>query len=136
MFHWFKKHNMKGEEIPDPTPIEVPLRDRPLSLAEQIIRLTKNDELMRRSREIGLDTFDEADDFDIPESEDMDFRTPYEENFYGKDTLPFVQTRMDEIRSGNVQQMPEDRYIKAISSLVKEPTAKPAAVADPKVEAK
>lgn len=66
-----------GRQIPDPRPVEVPLGyTRPPSLQEEIKRFVRN-ELSLRAREQGVETFEEADDFDIPEEED-EFVSEYE----------------------------------------------------------
>lgn len=66
-----------GREIPDPRPMAVPAGyDRPLSLAEQIKRMVRI-ELSRSAEAEGLESFEEADDFDVPEDEG-DFVSPYE----------------------------------------------------------
>jgi len=66
-----------GHELPDPTPVEVPLRFRNHSrnLQEQI-KLMVQGELSRQAAEAGQETFEEADDFDV--GDDYDPRSPYE----------------------------------------------------------
>lgn len=114
MFHWFKKHNAEGLEKPDPTPIEVPL-EKPLTLAQQIARFTKNTRIQQELKNAGMDTFDEADDFEVEEDAEINGifgPTPYEMEFEGREMLP-VQTRIDENRSGMVEEMPSERSKRA-----------------------
>lgn len=69
--------NARGQEIPDPTPIEIPsgLR-RPPSIHDEMKRFIRM-ELSRQQSEAGLESFEEADDFDLDESEIDDIPTPY-----------------------------------------------------------
>lgn len=109
MFHFFRKHTKDGLEKPDPTPSEIPL-SRPLTLAEQIVRFTSNPSHTETLRNAGVETFDEADDLEVEDDEYVP--SPYEEEFFGKETLP-VQTRLDEQRSGMVEEMPLERSQRA-----------------------
>lgn len=68
--------NEKGQEVPDPTPIEVPLNfRRPPSLTERIKSIIAH-QLSQQAAETGAETFEEANDFDV--DEDPDFHSPYE----------------------------------------------------------
>lgn len=71
----------KGHEIPDPQPVEVPAGfKRPETLAEQIRRLVRNEEFQRDLAAQGMETFEEAEDFEI--DDDMfDPSSPFEEVF-------------------------------------------------------
>lgn len=69
--------NEKGQQIPDPTPIEVPLNfKRPLSIQEEIKRFVRS-EFSQRAADQGHETFEEADDF-VVEDELGEFVSPYE----------------------------------------------------------
>lgn len=69
-----------GREIPDPTPLSLPSGfKRPETLAEQVQRLVRN-QISREAAEAGYETFDEAEDFDLPD-DPTDPTTPYEEYF-------------------------------------------------------
>lgn len=72
------KHTDDGYELPDPTPIEVPLRYRRApSLDERIKRLLVG-ELSRRAEARGDETFEQANDFDVDEAERDGFLSPYQ----------------------------------------------------------
>lgn len=115
MFHWFKKHSKDGHELPDDTPIQIPIMDRPLNIQEQLARFVRSPEIDAIHRNNGVDTFDEADDFNIDEPE---FKTPYE--MHGmEDEEPVVQTRMDEIKSGLVTPQESGRVNKVFSKILK-----------------
>lgn len=69
----------RGREIPDPTPVSLPVQTkRPLPLADQVARLVRS-EMWNRSLSDDAETFAEADDFDV--DDDFDPRTPYEVEF-------------------------------------------------------
>ena len=72
----------RGWEIPDPRPVEIPAGfERPESLEEMIQRMVRTNASEIAERE-GYETFDEADDFDMPdEDHGSDPMTPYEEEF-------------------------------------------------------
>lgn len=115
MFHWFKKHTKDGLELPDETPIEVPLSEKPLTIHEQIQRFVHDPDVQAIQRNNGIDTFDEADDFDIDEVGPV---SPYEYVLL-EDEEPIVQTRMDEIRSGLVLPQDESRVNKVMEKISK-----------------
>lgn len=69
----------RGYEIPDNTPVELPTRLRVspnrISQMRQLVRA----ELSRAAAEQGHETFEEADDFSLPDGEE--WVSPYEETF-------------------------------------------------------
>lgn len=81
--------NIQGHEIPDPEPLVLPSGfRRPETLAEQVQRLVRTG-LSRMAEEQGMESFEEAEDFDVDEDEDPS--TPYETFFdpvLGKDLSP------------------------------------------------
>lgn len=96
--------NERGEEIPDPRPVELPIGfERPESIQDMIRRLVQ-DPMIRQdldSREV--ETFDEADDFET-EDDGMPV-SPHEETF---DPLHLL-ARDQEVRSGTVRdRTPEE----------------------------
>lgn len=107
MFHWFKRHDRNGSEIPDPTPLEIPLDgQRPLTLAQQIARFCESPEVNRVAQEHGVDTFDEANDFYVPDDEsEPDFVSRYNT----RDMSEEVPTRVAEMEAGHVQPLPPER---------------------------
>lgn len=69
----------EGREVPDPNPMEIPAgMKRPETLAEQVQRLVRHS-ISAHAELHGMETFEEADDFDI--DEDFDPSTPYEVDF-------------------------------------------------------
>lgn len=76
-----KRLNPKGQEVLDPTPVAPPVgynRQRPL--AEQIRDMVRSERLAQEVQNAGFETFEEADDFDIPD-DPIDPNTPYEGDF-------------------------------------------------------
>lgn len=71
--------NEKGYEIPDSTPVEIPSRLRmPVSRSAQIRAMIRN-EMSRAAADQGQETFEEADDFELPDGEP--WISPYENDF-------------------------------------------------------
>lgn len=72
--------NELGQEVPDPTPVEMPAGFKhPESLESQIRRLVRG-AMSDASEQAGFESFDDADDFEI-EDDDIDPATPYEMEF-------------------------------------------------------
>lgn len=70
-----------GGEIMDDTPLSIPVTmRRPPTLAEQIARITRSQQMQAFAESQGKESFDEADDFDIPD-DPIPQTSPYEENF-------------------------------------------------------
>lgn len=71
------KYDERGRELPDPTPVEVPVHLRRRDgLQDQIRRLIRT-ELSRQAAAQGMESFEEADDFEV-DGEAEDFVTQYE----------------------------------------------------------
>lgn len=112
MFRWKKKHTADGRELPDTTPIQVNM-GRPLTIAEQLARFAASPDFAAAIRKRGMDTFDEADDFDVPDMEPDERATPYEREFHGAEMpLRDAKTRLDEINGGMTEEMPVERVEK------------------------
>lgn len=96
-------------ETPDPRPISLPIgMERPETLQEKMRRLIRDEVVNSRLAEAGMETFEEADDFNIPD-DPIDPATPYEENFDPNG----MTAREQEVRAGYVQEPDEDRLAKA-----------------------
>lgn len=70
---------VKGQLVPDPTPIAPPIgykREQPLF--EKIRDMVRSAQLQEDLNKAGYETFEEADDFEVG---DWDPRSPYEEFF-------------------------------------------------------
>lgn len=70
-------HDQKGREIPDPRPMEMPLgMSKPESMEDMIRRFVRQEASRAASAE-GMETFEEADDFDIDDDEPDAYPTQY-----------------------------------------------------------
>lgn len=71
-----------GREIPDPTPMEIPVEflSRSKSTAEIFREMIRNERLQAELMQAGYETFEEADDFDIPD-DPVDPSSPWENEF-------------------------------------------------------
>ncbi|UDN67510.1 hypothetical protein [robinz microvirus RP_35] len=71
-------YNEKGQEVPDDTPVALPVRfRRPPTLQEQIQRMVK-DQISQGVHDAGGESFEEADDFDCEDEDSVELRSPYE----------------------------------------------------------
>lgn len=106
-------YNEKGEEIPDSRPTELAINFKaPQPLEDRIHQLVTGALIQRDLEAAGIETFDEADDFEM---DDLDPTTPYEENF---DPL-HIAARNQEIRHGFVKDIPPDVIAKARELIAK-----------------
>lgn len=100
-------YNDRGEEIPDPRPTQLAIDFKaPPLLNDQIDRLVHNSMMQRDLDKAGLETFQEADDFEM---DDLDPTAPYEESFDPLHTI----AREQEIRAGFVEELSPEVLAKA-----------------------
>lgn len=75
------RQDEKGREIPDPTPVAIPAGfKKPETMAELVRSLTRSTALELLAAEQDIDTFEEAEDFDI-DDDSFDPNSPFEEIF-------------------------------------------------------
>lgn len=99
-------HNKNGEEILDPTPVNIPIRFRvPTPLNERIRQMVRQ-EASLYAKNNGDETFDEADDFNISD-DPADPSSPWEEDFDPE--VPHIASREAEIRHGAVKNFDESK---------------------------
>lgn len=72
------EYNEHGHEIPDATPVAVPIRFTQPSHFSQIREMIRR-ELSIQAQSQGFETFEEANDFAV--GDDFDPNSPYEEQF-------------------------------------------------------
>lgn len=85
----------QGEEILDPTPVQIPIELRKSeSMDERIRRIIQHSASVAAQAQ-GLETFDEADDFDI-DDDPIDPSTPWEKDF--------DQAQVQGVRAGIIAQ--------------------------------
>lgn len=144
--------NELGEEIPDPTPIEIPAgMKRPETLAEQVQRLVRR-QVSDYAALHGHETFEEADDLEV--DEDFDPFTPYETEFdpvLGRDITAadfkdaqkrewlreqYLLAERNAIRSEERQEAINEAYKAARRNAVRPATPVPAPSPEPTPEPK
>lgn len=110
------KYNQIGEEIPDTTPVTVPLNFKtPLPLAERIKQIARY-EMSQLAQLNGDETFEEADDFNIGE-EDNDPHAIWEEDFDPE--VPFMAAREEEIKRGITKDFDHSKIEKGVETMKK-----------------
>lgn len=86
--------NDRGRELLDSTPMAPPVGYKPQPSMVEIIRAQiVSEKLAREAEELGLETFEEADDFDV--EDDYDPSTPYEEMFDPEPPSPRYETAQE-----------------------------------------
>lgn len=73
-----------GRENPDPTPMAPPVGyNRQPTLAERVREMVRSEKLRLEAEAAGAETFEEADDFDVPDEWEprSQFEIPWEYNF-------------------------------------------------------
>lgn len=74
------KYDEQGREMMDPTPIAPPIGyKKSKSITEQIREMIRSEKLAQEANNLEMESFAEADDFDM--AEDPDPKSPYEEQF-------------------------------------------------------
>lgn len=94
-------YNKRGEELPDPRPKELkidPEAEMPMEL--KVMRALRSEEWQRRMEQQGLESYEEANDFDIPE-EDGEFKTIHEDE--SGDIVAFEEG----VRRGFIEEIPQ-----------------------------
>lgn len=94
-----------GSEIPDPRPVQLPVGfERPESIQDLIRRLVTDRQIRDDLASSDIESFDEADDFDV--MDDIPPTSPYEENFDPQGIIAKEQA----IRAGAVRDLtPEEK---------------------------
>ena len=123
----FKSIFKNGRRSMDDTPIELPAGyTAPLTLEQKMARIMRDQRVLARLEQEGLETFDEADDFNVGDDDDDDYVWENDPDFAAiaaseQETIAPIKTRtVNEIVSG----------IKGKLASKKAPTPSP----DPKTE--
>lgn len=73
------RYNERHQEIPDPTPVAMPLNyKRPESLTEMMRRMIRQ-QMSEAAEASGAESFEEANDFEIASEDPEDSITPYQD---------------------------------------------------------
>lgn len=96
------KFDEKGRELPDPTPMELPSGFRaPESLESMIARMVRG-RISQLANDEGMETFEEANDFELGDEEDL--LTPSEEREMKLEALREDQLRLKELEDGFAEE--------------------------------
>lgn len=110
----YRKPDGRYEKV-DPRPMSLPIgMERPETLQEKMRRLVRDEVFNSRLAQDGVETFEEADNFDVPD-DPIDPTTPYEENFDPKG----MTAREQEVRAGYVAEPKMDKLEQAQALLEK-----------------
>lgn len=97
------KYDSDGCEIMDNKKIALkPGFHHPPSLQDQIARIVRH-EISQRAQSQGMETFEEADDFDVPD-EEMEMDSPYEQNFDHDKNVSDLQHVVSENKKKKVKE--------------------------------
>lgn len=101
------KYNEKNEEIPDQTPVALPVGcEIPESLDSMIARMIHNNNYLRDSNQ--AETFEEADDFEIDDDEDNLHPCKSDYEFVDmQDEWPIMEELKKDEVSENDKKVPE-----------------------------
>lgn len=81
VYRFLDKFSAAGKFIPHTRKKALPVGfKQPEPLAVQVARLVRSEQLKMAAEQAGMETFEEADDFDIPD-DPIDPTTPYEQDF-------------------------------------------------------
>lgn len=100
----------RGHEMPDPTPMAPPVGYvQTPSLSDQIRAMVISEKLRAEAEEAGMETFEEADDFEV--GEDYEPSSPYEDIFEPLPDVPPETKRMKELAQhiADALRPPEDK---------------------------
>lgn len=98
----------KRREKPDPIPMQPPIGyKKSPSLSEQIRAMVRSEQLARDLAAQGVETFEEADDFDIPD-DPVDPSTPYEADFEGDARQAILDAVNNPREYGSVEEFLRD----------------------------
>lgn len=105
---WMKKYDNDGREICDPKPLSRTVKLKQETIEEKIMRLVRERDIQFALHSQGVETFDEADDFDIPD-DPVDPSTPYETVFepsLGKEVTRAEAQFLNQQRSAFIEEKP------------------------------
>ncbi|AXH77660.1 MAG: hypothetical protein [Microviridae sp.] len=114
-----------GKFYPDPTPVAIPLKyTRQSSYNETIRDMIRSEQLNRDLHAAGVETFEEANDFNVGDDVDSEFGMGHEEVHD-----PVDEEVIRRLTSDEYAQKVEERLLQVEPFVKKKPRAKPAAKA-------
>lgn len=99
----FRRLNAKRQEMPDPTPMAPPVGYKKQESMSEIIRKMVTQSLREHAQQNGLETFQEADDFNI-DDDPIEPQSRYEADFEGDAAAAIMDPDPLEKRYGSVQE--------------------------------
>jgi len=94
-------YNEKHQEIPDPTPVEMPLGyEKPESLESMIARMIRTTSNLA-AKTNHVETFEESDDFD---DDDTDLKSPYQMTDMEEEEPRYVRANSEQRSTQNTTQ--------------------------------
>lgn len=104
-------YNRSGQEIPDPVPTALRIDlEASMPLHEKVLRAVRSEAWSQRMQAQGKETFDEANDFDVP-SDIPEFQSIHEE-----DSGDMI-AHQEGVRAGFIEEIPETRIHEARQSV-------------------
>lgn len=104
----YRKPDRRYENI-DPRPLSLPIgMEKPESLQDKLARLVKDEVFNQTLQSNGIETIEDANDFDIPDEPEIP-GTPHEDDFVS----PGMKAREDSIRAGLTRAPTEEELEKA-----------------------
>lgn len=70
--------NKQGHEMPDPNPVAIPVGFRKPESLNSIVRRLVRSEVSEAAEKHGLESFEEADDFDVEGEDPVDMQSPWD----------------------------------------------------------
>lgn len=78
------------------------------NLGERVRELIRSEKLALAAAEAGYESFEEADDFDVPDDDTFDPQTPYEEIFEGsiqEDVAERFKHQQDQLKAAKAEEL-------------------------------
>lgn len=111
IFRWRNKRlDAEGREIGDPVPMAPPVGYTPeLSMIEIVRQQIRGEHLRLAALNSEMETFEEADDFEVSEGDEIDIISPWEEQFDPVETAVRSRLRQDEYEATYTERLASER---------------------------
>lgn len=111
IFRWRNKRlDNEGREIGDPVPMSPPVGYTPeLSMIEIVRQQIRGEHLRLAALNSEMETFEEADDFEVSEGDEIDIISPWEEQFDPVESAVRSRLRQDEHEARYTERLASER---------------------------
>lgn len=111
IFRWRNKRlDDEGREIGDPVPMSPPVGYTPeLSMIEIVRQQIRGEHLRLAALNSEMETFEEADDFEVSEGDEIDIISPWEEQFDPVESAVRSRLRQDEHEARYTERLASER---------------------------